>query len=363
MKSYTDRTQEKTKRVADSISMPKNSGGAAFQFVDNRTAAVAQHKMTEAINTSPKQAAQGQQLHSLFGNTAQMQPLAEDELQMKTASKVLQKTGPEEEELLQGKFGTAPIQREPDAKPNSTGLPDNLKAGIENLSGFSMDDVKVHYNSPKPAQLQAHAYAQGTDIHLASGQEKHLPHEAWHVVQQRQGRVKPTLQMKTGIPVNDDPHLEKEADVMGGRAAVQCVAESSGFDPNDMMNIQCRTISEPLTQAHTMHIKGSVLQLGKKNKKFKNKDNEFTGEKNNNTHVHEYRNGGGHLKVNGIKYNLGDNEKLKEGIEKLKELKANKNKKNTKKSKQFFKNYDAIINVAKQYRKDDPDPDSGGIVV
>jgi hypothetical protein len=47
--------------------------------------------------------------------------------------------------------------------------------GIENLSGFSMSDVKVHYNSDKPAQLQAHAYAQGTDIHLASGQEKHLP--------------------------------------------------------------------------------------------------------------------------------------------------------------------------------------------
>jgi hypothetical protein len=35
-----------------------------------------------------------------------------------------------------------------------------------------MDDVKVHYNSAKPAQLNAHAYAQGTDIHIASGQEK-----------------------------------------------------------------------------------------------------------------------------------------------------------------------------------------------
>lgn len=77
---------------------------------------------------------------------------------------------------------------------NKTGLPDNLKSGIENLSGQSMDDVKVHYSSDKPAQLQAHAYAQGTDIHLGAGQEKHLPHEAWHVIQQKQGRVKPTLQ-------------------------------------------------------------------------------------------------------------------------------------------------------------------------
>jgi hypothetical protein len=78
-----------------------------------------------------------------------------------------------------------------------------------------MDDVKVHYNSSKPAQLNAHAYAQGTDIHVASGQEKHLPHEAWHVVQQKQGRVKPTMQLKAKVNINDDKSLEKEADVMG----------------------------------------------------------------------------------------------------------------------------------------------------
>ena len=81
-----------------------------------------------------------------------------------------------------------------------------------------MDDVKVHYNSAKPAQLNAHAYAQGTDIHIASGQEKHLPHEAWHVVQQKQGRVQPTTLMKAKVPINDDQGLEKEADVMGARA-------------------------------------------------------------------------------------------------------------------------------------------------
>ena len=54
---------------------------------------------------------------------------------------------------------------------------------------MSMDAVRVHYNSTKPAQLNAHAYTQGTDIHVASGQERHLPHEGWHVVQQMQGRV------------------------------------------------------------------------------------------------------------------------------------------------------------------------------
>jgi hypothetical protein len=107
-----------------------------------------------------------------------------------------------------------PIQR----KANNTGLPDQLKSGVENLSGLSMDDVKVHYNSNKPAQLQALAYAQGPDIHLASGQEKHLPHEAWHVVQQKQGRVKPTVQMKGNTAINNDEGLENEADVMGAKA-------------------------------------------------------------------------------------------------------------------------------------------------
>ena len=110
------------------------------------------------------------------------------------------------------KEGTAQL------KENKTGLPDNLKSGVENLSGHSMDDVKVHYNSPEPASLQAHAYAQGTDIHVAPGQEQHLPHEAWHVAQQKQGRVKPTKQLKGITNINDDAGLEKEADVMGAKA-------------------------------------------------------------------------------------------------------------------------------------------------
>jgi hypothetical protein len=101
---------------------------------------------------------------------------------------------------------------------NRTGLPDHLKSGIESLSGLAMDDVRVHYNSSKPAEINALAYTQGSDIHVAPGQEQHLPHEAWHVVQQAQGSVKPTMQMKDGAPVNDDAGLEHEADVMSAKA-------------------------------------------------------------------------------------------------------------------------------------------------
>jgi hypothetical protein len=103
---------------------------------------------------------------------------------------------------------------------NKTGLLDHLKAGIESLSGLALDAVRVHFNSDKPAQLQALAYTQGTEIHVAAGQERHLAHEAWHVVQQAQGRVRPTMQLKDGVEVNDDRVLEQEADVMGARATV-----------------------------------------------------------------------------------------------------------------------------------------------
>jgi Domain of unknown function (DUF4157) len=111
-----------------------------------------------------------------------------------------------EEEVLQGRFAA-----------NTTGLPDSLKSAVESLSGLSMDDVKVHYNSSRPAHLEALAYAQGTDIHVAPGQEQNLPHEAWHVVQQKQGRVQPTMQLQ-GTAINDDAGLEHEADVMGQEA-------------------------------------------------------------------------------------------------------------------------------------------------
>lgn len=129
------------------------------------------------------------------------------------ASSLSESTESEYEPIAQRK-AVAPFQ----LKKNETGIPDDLKTGIEQLSGMDMSDVRVHYNSAQPAQLQAHAYAQGNNIHIGPGQEKHLPHEAWHVVQQRQGRVKATRQMKRGVMVNDDPSLEQEADVMGAKA-------------------------------------------------------------------------------------------------------------------------------------------------
>jgi hypothetical protein len=112
---------------------------------------------------------------------------------------------------------TLPSTAQANQKPNQTGLPDDLKAGLETLSGFDLSALRVYKNSDKPAQLGALAYTQGSDIYVAPGQERHLPHEGWHAVQQMQGRVGITGKT-AGLPLNDEPGLEKEADRMGIRA-------------------------------------------------------------------------------------------------------------------------------------------------
>jgi hypothetical protein len=178
--------------------------------ITNSPQAIAQRKISQLIHNSSRMLAQRK---ILSGELVQR---VEEEEPLQAKFDTVQKV--EEEEPLQGKFVTESPAQPSTAKSNNTGLPDNLKSGIEHLSGMSMDHVKVHYNSSHPAQLNALAYAQGADIHVASGQEQHVPHEAWHVVQQAQGRVQPTMQMKDEVPINDDKGLEQEADVMGAKA-------------------------------------------------------------------------------------------------------------------------------------------------
>ncbi len=212
----------KSRSMALTNSQKQNFSESNAQFTDNRAETSMQRNLEVMANTGShtSHAVQLQAIASNYSNNTIQAKSLEDEELLQGKFNTIQRQSMEEDELLQGKFET--VQK----KRNETGLPDNLKSGIENQSGISIDDVKVHYNSDKPAQLNAHAYAQGTDIHMAPGQEKHLPHEAWHVVQQKQGRVKPTMQMKGKVNVNDDVSLEKEADVMGAKA-LQMKSEES----------------------------------------------------------------------------------------------------------------------------------------
>jgi len=201
------------------------------QFANNSKEAVAQRAFIAGINDSPHMAAQRRQIENYIGTDSQQAPATPQQINQQPVQR-LEKPDDEEKELLQRKPTVeSPTQLKESIPKNNTGLPDNLKSGIESLSGLSMDNVKVHYNSSQPAQLNALAYAQGTDIHIAPGQEQHLPHEAWHVVQQAQGRVQPTMQMKNGVPVNDDQGLEHEADVMGVKAEGLPVTQESAAKP------------------------------------------------------------------------------------------------------------------------------------
>lgn len=107
-------------------------------------------------------------------------------------------------------------------------LPDNLRTGLEILSGLDMSGTRVYRNSSKPAQFSANAFAQGQKIYLGPGQDKHLSHEAWHVVQQLQGRVKETNNFR-GNSLNNEPNLEREADIMGAKASRLSAARSQNL--------------------------------------------------------------------------------------------------------------------------------------
>ena len=228
-----------------------SSGQAATKF-DSGAGQTAQAKLIDTMQNGPRVVAQREKMESMNQHLApRMVQRAADEEELQAKANPAQLAAEEEElqakadpaqlkeeEELQGKFVTAQMQGHEEEEPvqgkmattqleegqtasegNQTGLPDNLKSGIESLSGMSMDSVKVHYNSDKPAQLNALAYAQGSNIHVGPGQEKHVPHEAWHVVQQAQGRVNPTKETSGGTQINDDKSLETEADVMGAKAA------------------------------------------------------------------------------------------------------------------------------------------------
>lgn len=94
---------------------------------------------------------------------------------------------------------------------NHTGIPTQMKQHFENISGISLQDVRVHYHSDRPARMGAYAYTQGNQVYIGPGQEQYLAHELGHVIQQKQGRVKPTGYLN-GQAVNDSKELEEEAD-------------------------------------------------------------------------------------------------------------------------------------------------------
>jgi hypothetical protein len=249
MNTHTGKTQENKVNptslgsVANILPHMQSSDESSSQFLDKRSEIVTQRKLQELANNNNPRAMQLKSLQCIVNNSSQAKQTAQ--LQAMANNHTMQRA--------------QPIQK----KENNTGLPDDLKTGVENLSSISLDSVRVNYNLDKPAQLNAHAYAQGSDIHIAPGQEQHLPHEAWHVVQQAQGRVQPTMQMKQNIPVNDDEGLEHEADVMGAKALqMKTLEDTNPVENNIVMPIAIQKMSQRVDKSDQkiLNTKTSTVQ-------------------------------------------------------------------------------------------------------
>lgn len=191
----TSDEQEAPLQALASVALQTPATRAAADGPDTRAANIAVGPATGGPASSRRMAAQRQAV-----------------LDMQTSPRVMQ-----QRDRLSATFGPTIIQQARTEAGPSDGLPQPLKAGIESLSGLAMDGVRVHRDSARPASIGALAFAQGHDIHLGPGQDRHLPHEAWHVVQQALGRVPARIQAQ-GVALNDDPALETEADQMGARA-------------------------------------------------------------------------------------------------------------------------------------------------
>jgi len=109
------------------------------------------------------------------------------------------------------------VPSELETRRNDTGIPNGLRTQFETLSGFSFDDVRIHYHSDKPARFGALAYTQGNQVYVGAGQERHLPHELGHIVQQKRGGVRANFNIG-GQPVNNDAALERQADTYARQA-------------------------------------------------------------------------------------------------------------------------------------------------
>lgn len=124
------------------------------------------------------------------------------------------------------RLGLAPGRGQP--------LPQALLAKMERAFRADLSAVRVHVG-PQPSRIGALAFTTGNDIYFSPGRyqpetvhgQQLIGHELTHVIQQREGRVRPP---NGGTAIVHDRMLEAEADRMGARAAHATTCNSCGSD-------------------------------------------------------------------------------------------------------------------------------------
>jgi hypothetical protein len=155
------------------------------------------------------------QANVIGGNHALQARLAQVSRAQNGAQSIQRKSGPGVEAFR------VPLREKSGGLP----LPDAVRTKMEAAFSADFSDVRVHIGR-EASSLGAIAYTWGTNIHFAPGQyspntlqgQKLLGHELWHVVQQKNGRVKNPF--GGGVAVVQDHALEAEADRMGIKAAL-----------------------------------------------------------------------------------------------------------------------------------------------
>ena len=132
--------------------------------------------------------------------------------------------------VVQGKFGGAARGADPGGGDSRRDLPAPVRARMGQSLGHDLAGVRV-FEGPEASRAGAQAFARGDEIHFAPGQYdpgsrsglELIGHELAHVTQQAQGRVGATTMLGKGLAVNDDPGLEREADLRGAAAAAHAL--------------------------------------------------------------------------------------------------------------------------------------------
>lgn len=124
----------------------------------------------------------------------------------------------EDEDIIQ--------KKENKATTNPSKLPDSINNVAKKSFGQDLSNVNIRTNDKEADDLGAKAFTKGNEISFGNGEydpssaegKSLIGHELAHVIQQKNGLVQPTSSINN-IFINDNPHLEKQADEMGNSFA------------------------------------------------------------------------------------------------------------------------------------------------
>ncbi len=123
-----------------------------------------------------------------------------------------------------GVQSTAQPRRQGNRSPGRP-LPQSVREPMERSFGHEFSSIRIHEDD-MAEQVGATAFARGDHLHFRPGTfrpwssegRRLISHELAHVRQRREGRVRATGRV-AGLPLNDQPSLEQEADRWGAAAA------------------------------------------------------------------------------------------------------------------------------------------------